>query len=219
MSNRTRTIAGGVLALVVVAVIAVVVISAGHSSHDSKASETDGAFITGMVPHHKSAVEMAQVALSKAEHPDIKQLANNIVSTQNKEIAELTAAHQRIFGEPLPANGMQHGNLGLSEDEMGMHGDATMLKDAKPFDPTFIDMMIPHHQGAIRMARVELEKGDDAEMKRLAQMIIDAQSQEIVQMNRWRKQWYGAESPAGGVPADKGSGGSGGSMDHGSMGS
>ena len=38
------------------------------------------------------------------------------------------------------------------------------LKDAKPFDRAFIDEMIPHHQGAIRMARAELAKGSDPEL-------------------------------------------------------
>jgi uncharacterized protein (DUF305 family) len=222
MSNRTRKAAGGVTLLVVAALAVVIAMSAGgHGGHgDSKtANQTDGAFITGMVPHHESAVEMAKIALDKAEHPQITTLAKSIVSSQNKEIDQMTAAHQRLFGEPLPADGKQHGDLGLSEDQMGMSMDASMLKGAKPFDKEFIDMMIPHHQGAIRMARVELAKGDDPEMKTLAKAIITAQSKEINEMNAWRKQWYGAVSPAGGVPSAHGSDSSGGgSMDHGSTG-
>ena len=75
-----------------------------------------------------------------------------------------------------------------------------MLKNSKQFDKTFIDQMIPHHQGAIRMARVQLDKGKDPQLRKLATAIIAAQSKEIEQMNSWRMDWYGAESTAGGVP-------------------
>jgi uncharacterized protein (DUF305 family) len=86
-------------------------------------------------------------------------------------------------------------------DDMGMSMKMGALKDAKPFDRAFIDEMIPHHQGAIRMARAELAKGSDPELKKVATAIVAAQKKEIAQMNSWREQWYGSPSPAGGVPA------------------
>ena len=61
-------------------------------------------------------------------------------------------------------------------------------------------MMVPHHQGAIRMAQIELAEGNDEETKSLARAIIEAQSREITQMNEWRTEWYGSPSPAGGIP-------------------
>lgn len=67
----------------------------------------------------------------------------------------------------------------MSHDEMGMDGDASMLEDAEPFDTTVIEMMSPHHEGAIAMAKIELEKGADPELKVLAEDIIDAQQREI----------------------------------------
>ena len=63
-------------------------------------------------------------------------------------------------------------------------------------------MMIPHHQGAIRMARMQLDKGKGTDARKLAQAIIDAQAKEIDEMNMWRVDWYGKLSPAGGVPAE-----------------
>jgi uncharacterized protein (DUF305 family) len=64
----------------------------------------------------------------------------------------------------------------------GMEGDPSMLRTADPFDPEFIEMMIPHHEGAIEMARVELDKGADPELKVLAEDIIEAQEREITEM-------------------------------------
>ena len=75
-----------------------------------------------------------------------------------------------------------------------------MLRDARPFDRAFIDMMIPHHQSAIRMARIEMAKGSDAELKSLAGDILDAHAREIVALNAHRRKQVGGASPAGGVP-------------------
>jgi uncharacterized protein (DUF305 family) len=53
-------------------------------------------------------------------------------------------------------------------------------------DKDFVAHMIPHHQGAIEMAQVELKYGKDPELKRLAQNIIKAQHDEIAFMHRWQ---------------------------------
>lgn len=183
------------------------------SSETGDAQATDGAFLTAMIPHHESAIEMAKIAQKQAEHPEIKQLADDIVAAQDGEIEEMNAIHERIFGEP--AKGADHGDLGLDDEMMGM-GSMSMdsLAQAKPFDQAFIDEMIPHHQGAIRMAQMELANGQDSEAQALAQEIIDAQTQEIEQMNEWREQWYGEPSPAGGVPEPMEDGGDMPGMDH-----
>jgi uncharacterized protein (DUF305 family) len=90
--------------------------------------------------------------------------------------------------------------LGLAMDDMGMSMDGPDLATAKPYDRAFIDAMVPHHQGAIRMARAQLARGEDRELQRLATAIVSAQEREIRRMNAWRSTWYGAASPAGGVP-------------------
>jgi len=55
----------------------------------SKREPFDEAFIDAMIPHHQSAIEMAQVASKKSEIPEIKQLAGNIVSAQKREIKQM----------------------------------------------------------------------------------------------------------------------------------
>ncbi|HYS66226.1 MAG TPA: DUF305 domain-containing protein [Paraburkholderia sp.] len=58
-------------------------------------------------------------------------------------------------------------------------------------DKDFVSHMIPHHQGAIEMAKVELKYGKDPELKRLAKNIIKAQHDEIGFMQRWQAKHSG----------------------------
>jgi uncharacterized protein (DUF305 family) len=173
-----------------------------RSSESAQGNGTDRAFATAMIPHHRSAVEMAEIATQRSNRAEIKQLADEIITTQNAEIEQLTAVDQH-----LEDAGVQPADLGVAEHEMGMADDPAMLEDAKPFDREFIDMMIAHHQGAIRMAHAEQAEGESQELVDLANAIEDAQAKEIDEMNTWRVEWFGAVSPAGGVPAEEDEGG------------
>ncbi len=147
---------------------------------------SDERFIDAMVPHHEGAVEMARVALKKAEHPEIEQLAENIITTQRAEIKELKSIKQKEFGTSSDPMDMSMGKM----KGMGMMMDPQSLADENPFDEAFIDHMIPHHQSAIEMAAVAREESQNPEIKELATSIVDAQKREISQMILWRKQWY-----------------------------
>ncbi len=170
-------------------------------SESQGANGTDRAFAAQMVEHHEGAIEMAELAAERGRHPEIKELAEGIASSQREEIETLQPAAKR-----LEEAGVEAADLGIPDHMSGMDHDGAALEGAKPFDRAFIDAMVPHHQGAIRMARVELEQGGDRELKALAEDIVDSQSREIEQMNEWRAQWYGKPSPAGGVPAEGDSG-------------
>jgi uncharacterized protein (DUF305 family) len=147
---------------------------------------SDSYFIDAMVSHHQGAIDMANVALANAEHPEILQLAQNIISTQQAEIDELKAIKQWEFGSsevPMETS-PEHMKM------MGMMEDPSELANRRPFDKAFIDAMIPHHSSAIEMARVANANTGDDEIKTLSQNIIDAQTGEIEQMTGWRKEWY-----------------------------
>lgn len=70
---------------------------------------------------------------------------------------------------------------GMKKMNMNMM-QGMMKKDA---DVSFICGMIAHHMGAISMSEVELKHGDNAMARDMAQKIIDAQKQEIVEMTKW----------------------------------
>lgn len=147
---------------------------------------SDERFIDEMVPHHQGAVEMAEVALENAEHEEIKQLSENIVSAQRSEIKELKDIKQEEFGTSEVPMQMDEGQI----EDMGMMEDPQSLADEKPFDKAFIEAMTPHHRSAIQMANVALEESDNPQIKELAGNIVEGQERELSQMQTWRERWY-----------------------------
>lgn len=147
--------------------------------------DMDQEFIENMIPHHQDAVDMSNMALNKAEHPQIKQLARNISTSQSREIAEMRQWYKEWYGTDVPVN-----------SHMMMNStDLNRLKNAKHFDKEFIEQMVPHHQMAIMMAQMVLYHSNRPEIRGLSESIIKSQSAEIEEMRTWYKEWYGTDVP------------------------
>jgi uncharacterized protein (DUF305 family) len=155
----------------------------------------DRQFIDMMVPHHQSAVAMAQVALTRAQHPQIKSLARSIIAEQNSEISQMKTWRQKWYGSsttPSMATMPMLPGMKMSMSGMMMVHDIASLKTATPFDKAFIDDMTPHHQMAIDAATLELARGSHQQLKDLALSIIKGQSREEGLMQAYRALWYGS---------------------------
>ncbi len=168
--------------------------SAGAGPSDAEptqGAEFDRRFIASMSAHHESAIEMAQVALENAEHPEIKQLAQEIIQTQEAENEQMTRWYSEWYGGDMgDMSGMDHSDMPGMGMEGAMGVSTEELRDAKPFDRAFIDAMIPHHQAAVTDAQVALKQAQHPELRELAENIIESQQREIDQMKQWRSEWY-----------------------------
>ena len=157
----------------------------------------DAMFIEQMIPHHEDAIAMAELALTRAEHPEIKRLAEDVIETQSAEIDQMRAWYREWFGTDVPDLGGSFGTMGRrSPGRMGgmMGGGAVDLEDleaADEFDKAFIEQMIPHHQMGIMMSRMAGIATDRSELRGLTQSIIETQSREVVLMQDWYDEWYG----------------------------
>jgi uncharacterized protein (DUF305 family) len=70
-----------------------------NPQHLAQSKPFDEAFIDAMIPHHQSAVYMAQVAREKSKIPEVKDLAENIVSAQQREIEQMKQWRERWYQE------------------------------------------------------------------------------------------------------------------------
>lgn len=155
----------------------------------------DAHFIEQMIPHHEDAITMAKLAQTKAKKPEIKQLADNIITSQSSEIIKMQNWYKSWFGREVPETNEvmnQHGMMGSGSMHMGKMGndmDMTKLEQSSDFDKAFIEEMIPHHQMAVMMAQMLKNSTSRPEMKQLAEDIITEQTKEINQMRDWYQAW------------------------------
>jgi uncharacterized protein (DUF305 family) len=179
------------LAFLLLALLAVGAVGCGGDDGEPAAGEQptggsaqvpfDRAFIDAMVPHHQAAIEMARAAKEAGlAAPELVKIADDIIATQQAEIDEMLGWRDRWFGSrELEPEAAALEVLGLTAAEAGMEHDATALENAHDVDVAFAGMMIGHHTGAVRMARLAEEKADHDEIKLLAGDIIAAQQREI----------------------------------------
>ena len=75
--------------------------------------------------------------------------------------------------------------------------DSMMPSSTADLDQAFIDMMVPHHQSAIEMAKIAKERATRDELRSLADAIVSAQETEITQLRDWRQAWFGSGDTPG----------------------
>ncbi|WP_432170230.1 DUF305 domain-containing protein [Streptomyces sp. 1222.5] len=169
---------------------------AARGSHDAQ----DVAFAQGMIPHHRQAVAMADLAPSRAKAQQVKDLAAKIKQAQDPEINTMSG-WLKAWGEKVTdaaTSGMdQSSTSGMDQSSMpgmdhssmpGMMSgdDMAKLKDLSgdAFDKAFVQMMISHHRGAVEMAKTEQAKGAYGPARTMAKSIVTSQSAEITEMNK-----------------------------------
>ncbi|MDQ6644732.1 MAG: DUF305 domain-containing protein [Chloroflexota bacterium] len=169
----------------------------GMGSMSSMMGDVDRHFIEQMIPHHQAAIDMANLALQRAQHPELRALAADIKRTQTSEINQMRAWYKQWYGTDVPATpagamgGMMMGCGGTNGMSGTTDGSMSSLKNAADFDKAFIEQMIPHHQMALMMSQMVLMGGQKAELRTLVQSIITGQSAQITQMSNWYATWYG----------------------------
>ena len=155
-------------------------------------------FLSMMIEHHQSALDMAQLVPSRAQHAEVKTSAQNIITSQSKEIREMTAWLKAWYNQ-TPQKGM------MTEADMpGMDMAKLQTLQGDAFDQEFLMQMRVHHASAVQMAALVPARATHQELKDLAQNIITSQNMEIAEMAAWLKAWYGIDVAQPGAPTPVG---------------
>ena len=137
-----------------------------------------------MIAHHQGAVMSAQMMIADSARSELRDLAQRIITGQQREIDQMRAWRQEWYGAASTGSipGMMGGAMmsrGQMRQMMGANAD---------FDRMFLQMMIPHHEAAIAMAQQALTQAEHPEIKTLAQAIITVQRAEIAEMQGYLTQ-------------------------------
>jgi uncharacterized protein (DUF305 family) len=154
-------------------------------------NDADASFMRMMIPHHAQALEMSELARTRASDEAVLSLARRIEGAQGPEIRSMSSwLASRDLALPETADQADHS--GHSAGSMaGMLTEAQMaeLEAARgpEFDRLYLAGMIQHHQGAVDMAGEELEAGSDLLALELAADISTGQLAEIRRMEDLRR--------------------------------
>ena len=140
---------------------------------NSEFSAADLKFAEEMIPHHEQAILMSDIALTNSTSEEVLALARDIKAAQAPEV-ELMGSWQGVRAST---------HMGHTMDGMLSEAEIQNLRDAEgaTFDRLYLEGMIKHHEGAIKMAQKVLDS-KNAEVATLAAAIIDAQEKEIAFM-------------------------------------
>jgi len=137
--------------------------------HSAMMVSSEREFVVGMIPHHQEAVDTANEVLARGgSTPEIRTLAQEIVTAQETEIAMLKEWHLAWYGEEYVENGSYQ----------PMMRDLSQLSGAD-LDRRFLEDMIPHHMGAIMMAQSVRPHIEHQEVTDMADAIMETQTVEI----------------------------------------
>ena len=149
-------------------------------------NEADITFVTQMKPHHESAIDMAELAATRADSADVKELAEQIVAAQDPEIQQMDAMAAAWGVDPAGGGSMPGMDMGGGSDMGGMDMSEEMTKleslSGEEFDRRFLTAMTEHHRSAVEMAKVELAQGQNPQAKQMATDIVASQTAEIEKM-------------------------------------
>ncbi len=150
-------------------------------------NDADTMFAQMMIVHHQGAIEMSELAVTKAESAEVKALAERISAAQGPEIEQMTS-WLTAWGEPTEAGG-HAGHEGMDMDGMSQEEMMAQLEglSGTEFDRAFLEGMIAHHQGAVEMSETQLADGQNPDALALAEKIIADQQAEIAAMQELLK--------------------------------
>ena len=164
--------------------------AAGHGTASEAAQTTAQAryeikFLKDMIDHHMMAVMTSQLCQEEAVHEELRELCGQIETAQMAEIELMQSWLRGWYGieyEPRMTPGMER------------QVEKLAALEGAEFEIAFMEMMIKHHEGAVKEGERCVERAYHPELIELCHDIIEAQTAEIETMQTWLSEWYGIDA-------------------------
>lgn len=199
------------LGRLLVALLALTLLAPGVAAADSHSMQMDGGDMMGMmddalgdlerlegeafeieyvnqiIPHHQGALEMSAAVVDRAPNQKVRDAAARIIEDQEREIGELTTFLRDTYGEEVQPDG-----------RMAM--DPSMMEQIVSADPAMAEQMFllgmrEHHETAIEMGEIALEKAQSEEIISQAEKMVSSQQAEQDEFAGYLRDFYGIEAP------------------------
>jgi uncharacterized protein (DUF305 family) len=170
-------------------------VGVSRSAHDqSEVGSVDVGFVRDMVIHHSQAVTLAMIIVQRATMPAVREMADEIATTQQREAGVMSGWLQQ-WGLPTSTSApamswMTHPPATPADTDPPMPGMATRSDVARlavtrgaPADLLFSRLMLAHHLGGLHMINEVIARGSRPEVIALAEQMRTAQQREINQLN------------------------------------
>jgi uncharacterized protein (DUF305 family) len=138
-------------------------------------------FMTNMIDHHAMAIMMAEMCLEKAVHEELRQLCEDVIAAQSREIRQMQSWLRQWYGVSYEPE--------MSRRDMRQMENLASLSGAE-FEIAFMEMLIRHHEKAVEEAERCVQRAYHEQLRDLCENIITAQTAEIELLQSWLCQWY-----------------------------
>lgn len=168
-----------------------------------RAGRAEVRYMEGMIDHHQMALDMAEDCLTKVETESFRAVCQGVIDAQTPEIETLRGWLREWYGieyapmamselmelmDLAPDAGMEMGHGDHTTNPMtdmpmmmGMMAGLDRVEGAE-YEAAWLEAMVDHHDDAVHMSERILERAEHADLRALAQQIIDDQTAEIERM-------------------------------------
>lgn len=152
-----------------------------------KGEEFEVAYVNQIIPHHKGALEMAQAVVDRAPNQEVRDAAARIIEDQQREIEELTTFLRDTYGREV-------------KPDQRMAMDSSMMEQMASADPAMAEQMFllgmrEHHETAIEMGEIALEKAQSEEILTQAENMVSSQRAEQEEFAGYLSEFHGIQAP------------------------
>ncbi|MFC4987350.1 DUF305 domain-containing protein [Saliphagus infecundisoli] len=173
-------------------------VSAGDEENGDGDSEglnlADVSYLQLLAYHHRSAIQIGEMALNRAEHQELRNFLEQSINNQIEGLEKIKSILSDAGIDPgcvldIDLEDVRVLITGIPGEPKPNERAYLKTLEGEEFDLRFLEIFPYHHRGAVQLSKVVLREGRSAEVEQLAQNTIETQIEGITQMYQWYINW------------------------------